>query len=85
MGVRSKNKITVKEIKEIEPKADIYELSKHCRYFITVKKSLLVGGNDTAMSKAKIIMQMMSQLDIPCAIMIGVDEDVKFMELTNGN
>lgn len=76
------HKITVKEIKEIEPKADIYELNKYSKYLVMIKKSSLVGGNAAANQKAKIIASAIKALNIPCIILIGVDEDVKFMELS---
>jgi hypothetical protein len=83
MLMQKQKKITVKEIKEIDPKADVYELSPYSRYMIMVKKSSLLdsSGKDTSMEKAKVIMNLMTQLQIPCAVLIGVSDDVKFLEL----
>ena len=74
-------KITVKEIKEIEPKAEVYELSPYSKYLVTVRKSELDIGGKIATQKAQLIMKVMSQAEVPCVVLIGVNDDVKFMEL----
>lgn len=78
----AQKKITVKEIKEIEPKSEIYELNKFSKYIVMVKKSTLAGGDNVAAQKAKVIMECLKQMNIPSIVLIGVDDDVKFMEIT---
>lgn len=75
-------KITVKEIKEIEPKAEVYELNKQCKYIVMIKKSPLAGGDMVAKQKASVIMNCLSQMEIPAMVLIGVDDDVQFMEIS---
>lgn len=82
LGMKKTKPITVKEIKVIEPKADIYELNKYCKYLCMIKKSNLAGGNKEAEAKASIVLQTMTQAGISCIILIGVDDDVKFMEFS---
>ena len=81
MPNKKQSKITVKEIREIEPSADIYELSPYSRYLVTVRKSEFDIGGVVAQQKARVIMQTLSQAQIPCVVLIGMNDDVKFMEL----
>lgn len=81
MPDKKPKKITVSEIKEIEPKADVYELSPYSKYLVMISKSELDIGGKIAQQKAAVIMQVMSQAEIPCVVLIGVSDDVKIMEI----
>lgn len=76
-----KKKVTVSEIKELSPKSEIYELNPHSKYLITVRKSELDIGGKMAEQKARVIMQTMSHAEIPCVVIIGISDDVKFFEI----
>jgi len=84
-SIKVKNKITVRTLKAIEPKAEVYELSPYSRYLVTLKKSPLSMGNENLSQKAQAIMNILTNLQIPAAILIGVDDDVKIMELDYDN
>lgn len=78
---KRKKTITVKEIKELAPLADVYELNEFCKYLVRIPKSELVGGNELAHRKAKVVANALQALNIPCIVIIGVAEDVTFLEL----
>jgi hypothetical protein len=72
---------TVRDIKAIEPKAEVYEINKHSKYLVMIKKSLLVGGNELAHAKAKEVFKAFAAHGIAPIMIVGVDDDVKFYEL----
>lgn len=74
-------KLSVVEIQKLEPRSETYELNSHCKYLIMIPKSNLVGGQQAAYENAREIMQVMKAYKLPCAILMGVDEQVKFFEL----
>lgn len=81
MSGKTKKKLTVKEIREIEPKTNVYELDSHCKYIINIEKSsIALNQNADLMSQAQNIMKIMKAYNLPCAIMIGAD-NIKFLEL----
>ena len=82
-------KLTVMELKELEPKLEVYELNKYSKYIVMIEKSSLLTpeqANYVANTKAREIMKVLAAHQIPCAILIGVGSDVRFIELekTNG-
>lgn len=77
-------KLTVMEIKNIEPKANVYELNPYSRYIVMIPKSHLLPppqANQIALDNGREIMKVMAAQRIPCAVLIGINEDVKFIEL----
>lgn len=75
------NKLTVREIKEIEPKSEVYEINKYAKVIVLLKKSLIPEANILLPEKAKRIMQVFARAGVEPIILIGVDDDVKFYEL----
>lgn len=69
--------ITVKEIKEIEPLGEVYQLSPYYSYIITIEKSNLVGGAERAQAKAQQMLKMLNVANIPAFVMLA-DKDIKF-------
>lgn len=80
--MKENKKLKVAQIKEIQPKADVYELNKFSRYIVMIEKSQIIGGNQGIMSSAQEIMKVMAAHGLPCAILLGVDDGVKFFELS---
>lgn len=76
-------KLTPMEIKKIEPRAEIYEMNSHCKYLVMIPKSNLVGGQAAAYENAKEIMKVMAAYKLPCAVLMGIDDQVKFFSLDN--
>jgi hypothetical protein len=79
---RKQKSLTVSEVREMAPLADVYELSLYSRYMVAVPKSVLVGGNEIAMNRGRQIAAAFKQIGIPVVIMVGVDlKEVTFLEL----
>lgn len=79
---RKQKLLTVSEVREMAPLADIYELSPHNKYMVAVPKSILVGGNEIAMNRGRQIAAAFKSINIPVVIMVGVDlNEVTFLEL----
>lgn len=73
-------KLTVKELQEITPLADVFELNPHGKYLVRIRKSALVVDPSMYRQKATIIAKLFDSVGIPCLILIG-SEDVEFFEL----
>lgn len=69
--------VTVLEIKEIDPLIEVYQLSPHYSYIITIEKSNLVGGAERATQKAQSVLKMCNAAGIPAFVMVA-DKDIKF-------
>lgn len=77
-----KKKLTVTEIKAIEPKADVYELNQYCKYMVMIKKSeIALHQNADLMERAKHIMHIMKAYSLPCAVIVGASDDIQIFEL----
>lgn len=75
-------KLLVREIKELEPLADVYELSKYKSYIVIVKKSSIIGIDpNRAMRTAKEVARVLIATGIPCQLLVNVDNEVKFLEI----
>ena len=79
--MQKQKKLTVKEIKELEPKADVYELNQYTKYLVTVRKSELDIGGKIAHQQAEIVLKTLQQAGVNAVILIGMNDDVKFMEI----
>jgi hypothetical protein len=77
---KKQTKLTVKEIQEIAPLADVFELNPHGKYLVRIKKSNLIVDPNMYKQKAGIIAKLFDTVGIPCLILIGSD-DVEFYEL----
>jgi hypothetical protein len=74
-------KLTVMEIKAMEPKAEIYELSPYCKYIVLVKRSQIEGAGRFAIETARHITQRFHELKIPCIVLANIDNEVEFLEI----
>jgi hypothetical protein len=80
---KEKKKLTVKEIKELEPKAEVYELSPFRKYIIVVKKPSIVGIDPArSYQTAKELARILVAMGISCQLLVNVDDDVKFLEIS---
>lgn len=80
---KERPKLNVKQLKEIEPKLDVYEFSPYKKYVVVIKKSPLVGiDSNRAMLTAKEVARVMIAANIPCQMVVGVDDEVQFFELS---
>ncbi len=77
---KKQTKLSVKDIQQITPLADVFELNPHGKYLVRIKKSALVGGIGHYREKASVISKMFDAVGIPVLILIGAD-DVEFYEL----
>lgn len=77
---KRQTKLTVKELQEITPLLDVFELNPHGKYLVRIKKSALVVDPNMYKQKAGIIAKLFDSVGIPCLILIGGD-DVEFFEL----
>lgn len=81
MAGKTTKKLTLKEIRAIEPKAELYELNQYCKYIVMIPRSTIaLHQNVEIEAKAREVMRVFAALKIPCAILVGT-EDVKFIEL----
>lgn len=79
---KEKKRLTVKEIQVLEPKAEIYELSPYRTYIITIKKPSIIGIDQSrAMQTAKELARILVAHNIKCAMLVNIDDDVKFLEI----
>lgn len=82
---RKAKTLTVKEVKELAPLSEVYELSKFSKYLVTVAKPILGHGDKTpyelAHARATAVAEALKAQGIPCVVLIGVTDDVKFLEL----
>jgi len=79
---QTKKKITVKEVKELTPLADVYELSPYCKYIVMIKRSqIALSQNAELMQKGREIIRIFGAFNIPCAIFVGSLEDMQIIEL----
>jgi hypothetical protein len=74
-------KLTVREIREIEPKSELFEIQPYHKIIVMLKKSIIPEANQLLPEKAKVIMQAFAKRGIEPVILIGVDDDVKFYEI----
>lgn len=74
-------KLTVKELKELAPLSEVYELSPYCKYLVFIPVSSLVGGAELAKSKAIQAAKAFQYHNIPGAVLFGKIEDMQIMEL----
>lgn len=74
-------KITVEEVKAIEPRADCYEFNIHSRYIVVIKKSLLAGGDQLTKQRAQVVYEAFQTAKIPALILIGADEYLSIFEI----
>lgn len=79
---REKKQLTISEIHELEPKAEVYELSPFRKYIVVIKKSPLIGiDKNRALITAREVARVLIAAEIPCHIIVGTDDDVKFLEI----
>lgn len=81
---KEKKHLQVKELKEISPLADIYELKSWQKYMIVIKKPSIIGMDQSqAIGIAKEIARICIAHKIPVQILANVDfNDVKFFEVS---
>lgn len=80
---KTEKRLKLTEIRAIEPKADVYELNKYCKYIIMIKKSnIITQQNIELMQKGREIMRIFAAFEIPCAIFVGSLDDVQIVELS---
>lgn len=73
--------LTVEEVKALEPLADVYKFNTFDRYIVTIKKSLLAGGEELTKKRAQMVYQVFQQAGIPAVILIGADEFLTIFEI----
>lgn len=73
--------LTVEEVKALEPLADNYKFNTFDRYIISIKKSLLAGGDDLTKKRAQMVYQVFKQAGIPVVILVGADEWLTIFEV----
>lgn len=79
---QTKKKLVVKEVKELSPLADVYELSPYCKYIVMLKRSqIALNQNAELMQKGREIIKIFGAFSIPCAIFVGSLEDMQIVEL----
>lgn len=78
---KKSKEITVEEVKALEPLSNIYKFNKFDRYIVTIKKSLLVGGEELTKKRAQMVYQVFQQAGIPAIILIGADEYLTIFEV----
>lgn len=82
MGARKTKKLTVKEVREQAPLAEVYELNPYCKYIVMLKKSkIALDQNAELMNRGQHLMRIFAAHGIPCAIFIGSLDDVQIVEL----
>ena len=81
---KEKKHLTVKEIKELSPLADVYELFSHRKYMVVIRKPSIIGMDQThALSVAKEIARICIAHKIPVQLLVNVDVgEVKFLEVS---
>lgn len=81
---KEKKKLTLKELKEVTPLVDAYELSPYRRYIIVIKKPSIIGMDQTqSITIAKELARICIAAKIPVQIIANVDfNDVKFLEVS---
>lgn len=81
---KEKKKLTVKELKEISPLTEVFELFPHRKYMIIIKKPSIIGMDQNhAMGIAREIARVCIAHKIPVQIIANVDiSDVKFLEVS---
>ena len=75
---------TVREIKQLEPLADIYKFRAGTKILVIIRKPSIIIGNEAVMQmrmKAKTIMELFAKQRIEPVILLGVGDDVEFYEL----
>jgi hypothetical protein len=81
---KEKKKLAVKEIKEISPLADVYELSSYRKYIIVIRKPSIIGMDQShALMVAKEVARICILHKIPIQLLVNVDfDEVKFLEIS---
>lgn len=81
---KEKKQLTVKELKEINPLADVYELSPYRKYIVAIRKPSIIGMDQSqSMMQAREIARIMIAMKIPVQIIANIDfNDVKFFEVS---
>lgn len=80
---KEKKRLSVKELKEITPLLDVYELSPYRKYIVAIKKPSIIGMDQgQSIRIAKEVANIMQAMHIPVYIMANIDfNDVKFFEV----
>lgn len=73
--------LTVKELKELAPLSEVYEMNKYAKYLVFVEKGDLAGSYELAYQKAAQVVAAMKKLGMTCIVIIGKSDDVKIMEM----
>jgi ABC-type enterochelin transport system ATPase subunit len=81
---KEKKRLTVKELKEITPLVDVYELSPYRKYIVAIKKPSIIGMDQgQSMMIAREVAKIMMAMKIPVQIIANIDfNDVKFFEVS---
>lgn len=75
--------LTVKDITELQPLAEVYELNQFRKYIIVVKKSSIIGLDPTRTRQtAEHIARVLIGANIKCHMIVGIEDDVKFLEIS---
>lgn len=75
---------TVRDIKTIEPLADVYKFRPSSKIMVIIRKPSIILGKEATMQmrlKAKTIMELFAKHRIEPVILMGVGDDVEFYEL----
>lgn len=82
MSGKTKKKLTVKQIQELHPKSELYELNPYSKYIVMLKKSnIITQQNEDLMRKGQELVRIFAAHSIPCAIFVGSLDDVQIVEL----
>lgn len=81
---KEKKKLTLKELKEISPLTEAFELFPHRKYMIVIKKPSIIGmDQSSSIAIAKEIARVCVAHKIPVQIIANIDlSDVKFFEVS---
>lgn len=81
---KEKKRLSVKELKEITPLLDVYELSPYRKYIVAIKKPSIIGMDQgQSMMIAREVAKIMMATKIPVQIICNIDfNDVKFFEVS---
>lgn len=80
--VAKKVGLTVSEIQKLQPLAEVYELNKYRNYIIVVKKSSIIGIDQTRTRRTAMeVARVLQASGIKCQMIVGVDDTVEFLEL----
>lgn len=80
--VAKKAGLTVGEIQKLQPLAEIYELNKYRNYIVVIKKSSIIGIDQTRTKRTAVeVARVLQAAGIKCQMIVGVDDTVEFLEL----